>query len=161
MQDLQYTGDSSKEGPPDFVFEFNGDQVAAEVCLLLDMEGWDRKVEIAVCRCMQDVIAETAKVNGAPRWYSSIEYDEREPKGSIKDKSWIDRARREMLKTGPGGRFQLLSPSVMKGRGVVLELTPASGEGGFLGISSDAGNMVASVLLTHVLEGISEKNSMC
>ena len=41
---IRYTGGLS-QGPPDFVIEYCGEEIAVEVTLLHDVEGWGRTTE--------------------------------------------------------------------------------------------------------------------
>lgn len=40
---IRYEGAKRKEGPPDFVVTYEGNEIAVEVTLLHDNEGWSRE----------------------------------------------------------------------------------------------------------------------
>ena len=101
-ENLTYQGDPSLEGPPDWVGEYKGREVAVEVVGLHDREGWEREVEIAFARELQNLIEEeSARGEQAPQWHSRCECDPRESQSSTGDqRAWKERVR-EALST-PG-----------------------------------------------------------
>ena len=156
--EICFSGGSRKEGPPDFIVEYAGEEIAIEVCLLHDRKGWEKTREIAFRKEVEKLIAEESKkTEGAPRWHPRIEYDPRQPESSISDRKWKKNARRALRTSGPGGEFQLLSTDKVRGRGVILELVPTSNEGCFLGVSVDEGCMVGETLAERIVEEIRKK----
>ena len=99
---------------------------------------------------------ESKETEGAPKWHARIEYDPRQPESSISDRIWKENAR-SALRTSTPGEFRLLSQNKVRGRGVNLELVPASNEGCFFGVSVDEGFMVEETLAERIVEEIRKK----
>lgn len=154
--DIQYVGDG--DGPPDFLVKYMDEEIAVEVTLLHDSAGWSRTKKHAFERELRRLIEEVSKEENAPRWHSHCEYDPREPHPPSKNgKGWREKARKALRARGPGGDFQLLSPKRRRGRGVTLQLWPASNKGSFAGVSEDEGFLVQSVLAERIAAGVEEK----
>ena len=158
---IQYVGHCA--GPPDFVIEFAGDEIAVEVCLLHDVDGWNKKSirdhRFAFEKELGALIEEEAtRQQNAPRWHAYCEYDDVETVSSIRDRAeWKDRARKALRTSGTGGEFQLLSKEKSKGRGIILILEPASSKGSFVGVSNNKGSIVAATLSEQIVCSIKEK----
>ena len=158
---IKYVGQDG-EGPPDFVVEYSGCRVAVEVCLLHDVDGWNkreyRKYKYSFEKQLMALIKEqAARGKNAPRWHASCEYDGVECISSICDRKWQDEARRALQTPGVGGEFQLLPKETRRGRGIVLTLMPASNEGSFSGVSMDEGSIVGVTLSERIVAGVREK----
>ena len=160
---IQYVGAEAGGGPPDWVMEYEGEEVAVEVCLLHDTEGWNKKeqrrIKTAFEKELRELIEEeSARGETAPRWHACCEYDPRECTSSIRNREeWRKEARTALRTQGPGGEFQLISKEKRKGRGVKLVLMPASNEGGFSGVSADQGLIVEMTLSEQIVSGMKEK----
>ena len=153
-ENLQYLGSKDQEGPPDWVIRYEGEEVAVEVSLLHDPAGWGRSSEVFAFQHELEKLIEEESVRTAtaPQWHARCEYDPRESKSSIRNQEeWKSRARRALSTPGPGGSFQLLSSAATKGRGVILELTPASSTGSFAGVSVDEGFIVEPTLTKRII----------
>ena len=144
-------------GPPDFLIEYVGETIAVEVTRLLHYEGWERDEEIAFERELQTLIeAVWMEGDSTPRWHVRCEYDPREP--CPPKEMWIEHAREALRTAGPeGGEYQLLAPETIRGRGVNLELLPASNEGSFSGVSTDKGLEVVGTLIERIIDCVSAK----
>ena len=144
--EIRYVGDEEGGGPPDFLMKYTDEEIAVEVTLLHDSEGWSKTEECAFERKLRHLIEEVSmeEVN-APRWHSRCEYDPREPRPPRSDcEGWKGKVRQALRTPGAGGNFQLLSPGRMRGCGVYLNLVPASNEGSFSGLSVDRGYLVGA-----------------
>lgn len=105
-----------------------GNEIAVEVTLLHDNEGWSRERKEAFHSELWAYIEEVYKEEGVPIWYIKCEYDPREPRPPKKgDPAWRKRVREALTAPGLDGTYQLLSPDEMRGRGVVLRLLRSEG----------------------------------
>ena len=155
-KDIKYTG--GRGTPPDFVINYRGSTIAVEVTLLHGEPGWTKTHEKAFDRELQRVIEEVSEeVDDPPRWHASCEYDPRQPQGSMKDGAWKDMARTALRRPGSGGKFQLLPPNRVRGRGVSLVLCPASNEGGLTPVCPDMGRLVVPLLVERIAAVVREK----
>lgn len=153
-RNVQYVGSKDQDGPPDWVIEYEGETVAIEVCLLHDPAGWGKTREIVAFERELAKLIEEESVRGAKarQWHARCEYDPRESKSSIREQEeWKSKARKALRTRGLGGDFQLLRPELTNGRGVVLELIPASSKGGFAGVSVDEGHIVEETLTERMI----------
>ena len=152
-ENVKYVGSKDQDGPPDWVIEYKGDKVAIEVCLLHDPAGWGKTSEAAFERELAKLIQEESiREAKAPQWHVRCEYDPRESKSSIrKQEEWKSKARKALRTSGSGGGFQLLGSGSRIGRGVILELIPASSAGSFAGVSVDRGSIVAETLTERII----------
>ena len=134
-------------GPPDYVIQYEGDTIAVEATLLCDPQGWGMKKEIAFEESLRRLIhAVSAEGEDMPRWHATCEYDPRVPGPPKRGDVELKRRVRDALRSRAGGEFQLLPDQRMRGRGIVLELVPASNRGGLSGVSVDEGGIVAETL---------------
>ena len=157
---IQYVGNCAGGGPPDFVIEYAGDEIAVEVLLLHDVEGWNkRKERFRFESELRELIQEeSTRGENAPRWHANCEYDGVEAVSSIRDQEkWKDKARKALRTSGTGGKFQLLSKEKRRGRGVTLTLMPASNKGSFSGVSEDEGMIVQMTLSERIVCGVRDK----
>lgn len=144
------------EGPPDWEIRYRGDKIGVEVTLLQDSKGWGKTGEKGFERELGRLIEEESKESGQ-NWHARCEYDRREPRPpSKKDGAWKERVR-DALGSSSGGEFQLSAEEDMRGRGVVLELDPASNEGSFAGVSVDDGCGVEAALTEQMVARVNEK----
>ena len=155
--EIRYVGDGY--GPPDFLVKYMEEEIAVEVTLLHDSDGWSRTERHAFGRELGHLIKEVSKEENAPKWHARCEYDPREPHPPSKnDKEWKEKARKALRTRGGGGKFQLLSPEQKRGRGVILELRPASNEGSFLEKpEEDDGCITVLVLAERLAAGVEGK----
>ena len=154
--DIRYVGDG--DGPPDFLVEYRGEEIAVEVTLLHDSDGWSRTKKYAFERELRRLIEEGSKEENAPRWHASCEYDPREPHPPSKNgKEWKEKVRKALRTRGEGGELHLLSPEQKRGRGVILKLWPASNEGSLSRIEEDDGCITVPVLAERITAGVEEK----
>ena len=143
-------------GPPDWAVQYKGDTIGVEVTLLQDPKGWGRTREIAFERELGRLIKEESKESGQT-WHARCEYDRREHRPpSKKDGAWKERVR-AALRSSSGGEFQLMAEEDMRGRGVVLELDPASNEGSLAEVSVDDGCAVEAALTGQMVACLQEK----
>ena len=157
--DICYVGNIGKT--PDFSITYLEERIGVEVVRLLPSEGWDRTREIAFERELKKLINELASDCRNPRWHSWCRYDARDrcPPPSA-SQLWKERAREALCTKGLGGEYQLLEPSKLKGRGVVLELHPAANQGGFNGIQSDEGYGLEETIIERVVYWVGEKSRL-
>ena len=145
-------------GPPDYVIQYERHTIAVESTLLCDPQGWGMTKEIAFEKSLRRLIGEvSAEGADMPRWHASCEYDPRvsgPPKRG--DVEWKRRVR-DALRNPAGGEFQLLPDEHMRGRGIVLELVPASNRGGLSGVSVDEGAIVAETLYDRLVASVNKK----
>ena len=156
--DSFYVGD--RNGPPDFTIMYSGKRIAVEVARLLPDVGWGKTTEMAFERELRNLIEEIASDSSNPRWHSWCKYDSRDRCPSRSEsRAWKDRARKAMRTEGPGGEFQLLSPSQLNGGGIVLDLYPAGNQGSFNGVSEDEGYMIEATAVNQLVDWIDRKSS--
>ncbi len=145
-------------GPPDYVIQYEGDTIAVEATLLCDPQGWGMTKEIAVEESLRRLIhAVSAEGEDMPRWHATCEYDQRVPGPPKRGDSEWKRRVRDALRSRAGGEFQLLPDEHMRGRGIVLELVPASNRGGLSGVSVDEGAIVAETLSDRLVATVKKK----
>ena len=157
---------SDGEGPPDWEIQYKGEMIAVETTLMYDTGGWGstkkgRTREHAFERELRRLIEEVSQEGGS-KWHALCEYDLRVPRPpSGDDDAWKTRVREALRSSRLGGEFQLLSECFIRrrglGRGVVLELIPASNEGSFTGVSLDQGFMVEATLSEQLVSIMDEK----
>ncbi len=152
-ENICFTGGSSN-GPPDFIIEFEGEEAAIEVTLLDYENGWSQTTEQAVFREARKLYEEAYKEGFA--WHGYIEYDPRESKNSMKDRSWKKRMRKALRSTC-AGEFQLLSPKIKRGEGVILNLHPASNKGGISQVCINCGSELLPILLERIVKTLETK----
>ena len=153
--DVRFVGDG--EGPPDFVVDFRGDEVAVEVMRMLDGEGWPRDQRVAFERALGAVVDGVRSESGAPRWHVRCEYDPSERRPPKPRGEWVERVRDALRRTGAGGEIQLVPDASRVGRGVVVEYYPAGNDGSFSGVSEDMGIFVAGTASTRIAACVGEK----
>ena len=156
---IEFVGDKCDKGPPDYLIEYDRETIAVEVTRLLPGEGWGRKKETAFKKELEHLIEESkAEGDNTLRWHASCEYDPREP--CPPKEMWIEHAREALRTAGPeGGTFQLLPPEAIRGRGVNLELWPASNEGSFAEVSVDEGLIVVDTLVGRIIDCLRDKTA--
>ena len=143
------------EGPPDWEVQYKGDTIGVEVTLLQDPKGWGRTREIAFERELGRLIEESRR--SGQEWDARCEYDPREPcPPSKEDGAWKERVR-DALGSSSGGEFQLLAEEDMRGRGVVLDLVPVTGEGFLAEVSVDDGCALEAALTGQMVARVKEK----
>lgn len=145
-------------GPPDYVVQYEGHTVAVESTLLCDPQGWGKTKEIAFEESLQRLIDEvSAEEADMPRWHAICEYDRTVPGPPKKgDDEWKGRVR-DALRNPAGGEVQVLPDGHKWGRGVVLDLVPASNRGGLSGVSVDEGAIVAETLCGRLVAAVTKK----
>ena len=145
-------------GPPDYVIQYEGDTVAVESTRLCDPQGWGMTKEIAFEETLRRLIDEvSAEGADMPRWHAICEYDPRVPRPPKKGDDESKGRVRDALRNPVGGEFQVLPDEHIRGRGVVLELVPASNRGGLSGVSIDEGDMVAETLCDRLVASVNKK----
>ena len=152
---VEYVGDG--EGPPDFVIDCRGDEVAVEVTRMLDGDGWPRDKRIGFERALARVVQSVREEVGRPRWHVFCEYDPREPRPPPPCGPWVEAVRDELRNVTHGGRIQLVPDDKRVGRGVVVRYLPAGNEGSFSGVSEDIGLWVVGTALTRIAACVAEK----
>ena len=147
------------DGPPDWAIQYKGHKIGVEVTLLHDHEGWGRTKEKAfereIMRLIEEVLQEGKDM---PRWHARCEYDPRVLRPPSKENSaWKERVR-DALRSSIGGEFQVLPERDIRGRGVVLELDPATNaRRSFSGVSVDEGYAVQATLTERIVALVKEK----
>ena len=154
-RDVRFVGDG--EGPPDFVVDFRGDEVAVEVMRMLDGEGWPREQRVAFERALGAVVDSVRNERGAPRWHVRCEYDPSERRPPRPRGEWVERVRDALRRPGAGGEIQLVPDASRVGRGVVVQYFPAGNDGSFSGVSEDMGIFVAGTASTRIAACVGEK----
>ena len=152
---LAYVGDG--EGPPDFLIEYGGVEVAVEVMRMLDGDGWPRHKRIGFERTLAAVVRSVREEAGVPRWHVFCEYDPRERRPPPPRGPWMDLVRDTLRTPGPGGTIQLIPYDKRVGRGVVVEYVPAGNDGSFSGVSEDIGIWVVGTALSQIGTCVAEK----
>ena len=156
--DISYVG--HRNHPPDFTVMYSCRRIAIEVARLLPDVGWKRKTEIAFEKELRSLIEEVASDPSNPRWHSWCQYDSRDRCPSRSEsEAWRERARKALRTGGSGGEFQLLSPTHLNGRGIVLELHPAGNQGSFSGVSEDEGYMIERTVVDQLSRWIGKKSA--
>lgn len=168
---IRFLGDKREDGPPDYVIEYAGEEVAVEVTLVQHNDGWGNEKEIAFGRKLHDFISEVLRDENAPRWHAlQVEYDEDEqgpPKTGKEHAWWEKRLKTELLSDVPAGterEVQLMHPARRQGRGISLRLIRAGNEGGMalrqsgvLDITTDAGCLLQPTLTEAVSKAVCDK----
>lgn len=169
---IRFLGDEREDGPPDYVIEYAGEEVAVEVTLVHDNDGWGKEKEIAFGRKLHDFISEVLRDENAPRWHvpQQVEYDEDEqgPPQTRKEHAWWEeRLETALLSDVPAGtvqEVQLMHPERRQGRGISLVLLRAGNEGrmalrqsGVLDVTTDAGCLLQSTLTEAVSKAVRDK----
>ena len=142
---IEHVGDAAHEGPPDFVAEFGGQQVAVEAVLLQD-HVWREDRRVGFERALGDTIRRYYEGNpDAPRMHVVCEFDPDED-GPPQLKGKRGREARELVVRALRGEvstpIQLLPDSDRRGRGVTLDLWPSSGDWSLDPVSSDEGGIL-------------------
>ena len=150
---IHFTG-GLYHGPPDFVIRYGGEQVAVEVTRLHDVEGWGKDREHAILRKARELYKEAQKEGCS--WHGYIEYDPRESKKSMKDRSWQERMR-TALRSEYQGEFQLLPSDRIEGEGIILHLLPEGNEGGIAQVSTNCGISLHDTLSERVIDTLEVK----
>ena len=145
------------EGPPDFVVQFGGAEVAIEVTRMLDGKGWPENQRIAFERDLGAVIKMVEQDKDAPRWHVWCEYDPRVSRPPKPRGAWRELVKESLRAPGPGGAVQLIPDGSSVGRGVVLRYTPAGNAGGFSGVSMDTGNRPADTAGDRIVDVVASK----
>ena len=145
-------------GPPDYEILYEQDTIAVESTLLCDLQGWGMTKEIAFQESLRCLIGEvSAEGADMPKWHASCEYDPRVSGPPKRGDVELTRRVRDALRNPAGGQFQLLPDEDVRGRGIVLELVPASNRGGFSGVSVDEGAIVAETLSDRLVATVKTK----
>ena len=153
--DVRYVGEG--EGPPDFVVDFHGNEVAVEVMRMLDGEGWPREQRVAFERELEAVVDSVKNERGAPRWHVHCEYDPSERRPPKPKGEWAERVLNALRRPGAGGEIQLLPDTSRVGRGVVVEYLSASNDGSFSGVNEDTGIFVAGTASARIASCVGQK----
>ena len=145
-------------GPPDYEIRYEEDTIAVESTLLCDLQGWGMTKEIAFEESLRCLIGEvSAEGADMPRWHASCEYDPRVSGPPKRGDVELTIRVRDALRNPAGGDFQLLPDEDVRGRGIVLELVPASNRGGFSGVSVAEGAIVAETLSDRLVATVKTK----
>ena len=157
--DSEFVGRSA-EGPPDYKIKYRGNKIAVEATLMHDLEGWEKRKEIAFGIELKNLIHEVAREGvNASTWHSTCEYDSRVPNPPNRhDDAWKKLARDAVRSAPPTGcEIQLMPENKMLGRGVVLTLMPENQEF-FAGVSVDEGCVVAETISDRLASIIKDKS---
>ena len=153
---VRFVGDG--EGPPDYVVQFGGDEVAVEVTRMMDCEGWPENQRIAFERDLAAVVKIVEMEEDAPRWHTWCEYDPRVPRPPKTNGAWRKLVKERLRASGSGGAVQLIPNGSRVGRGVVLSYMPAGNAGGFAGVSIDTGNRPAGTVDDRIVDVVASKS---
>lgn len=168
---IRFLGDKREDGPPDYVIEYAGEEVAVEVTLVQHNDGWGNEKEIAFGRKLHDFISEVLRDESAPRWcVLQVEYDKRQqgpPETGKEHAWWKERLKTTLLSDVPAGterEVQLMHPARRQGRGISLRLIRAGNEGGMalrcsdaLDVTTDEGHVLVPSLIEEITEAIRDK----
>ena len=163
---IEHVGDAAHEGPPDFVAEFRGEEVAVEASLLQEQaeddahgQGWRETERIAFESALRDTIRGYYEENpDAPQWHIVCEFDPQEdgpPKLHTKRGHRARDRVAEALSGNLSTPLQLLPESRRRGRGVTLDLWPTSGEWWLGPVGSDEGGYLP--LADRVADVVADK----
>ena len=152
---VEYVGDG--EGPPDFVIDYGGVEVAVEVTRMLDGDGWRRDKRIGFERSLRNAVQTVREEPGRPRWHVFCEYDPREPHPPPPRGPWVEAVKDELRNATRDGQLQLVPSDRRVGRGVVVKYLAAGNDGSFSGVSEDIGHYVAGTALTRIAACVGEK----
>ena len=148
--DVRYVGGG--EGPPDYIVQFGGHQVAVEVSKMLDGMGWPEEQRIAFEATLRSLLERVMAEVGAPQWHTWCEYDPTTPRPPPAKGPWRKLLAETLRVQGPGGEIQLTPDGLAVGRGVVLLYLPASRSGSFAGVSADEGYYVAATAVRRIVD---------
>ena len=153
--DVRFVGDG--EGPPDYLVQFGGEEVAVEVTRMLDRKGWPERHRIAFERALAAVVEMIAREKEAPRWHVWCEYDPKMKGPPQTNGAWREVVEKSLRTPGLGGEVQLIPEKLKVGRGIVLGYMPASNAGSFAGVQSDMGIRPAGAVLDCIADVVAMK----
>ena len=156
ITDVRFVGDEG-EGPPDFLAHFHGRCVAVEVTKRGCKSGWPEKYRIAFERELRAVVQSVKDDPRAPRWHVLCSYDPCQPKPPNRNGDWKRRLRTALMRSGGGGKIQLIEESLRVGDGVVVEYLAAGNEGSLPFVSEDSGYGMASAASQRIAEEVRRK----
>ena len=119
--------------------------------------GWPEKYRIAFERELRAVVQSVKDDPRAPRWHVLCSYDPRQPKPPNRNGDWKRRLRTALMRSGGGGKNQLIEESLRVGDGVVVEYLAAGNEGSLPFVSEDSGYGMASAASQRIAEEVRRK----
>ena len=148
QSDLTHVGDVG-EGPPDFLAEFHGVEVAIEVTRLPLGTGMAADRRIAFEAVLQEIVQAVKDDPEAPRWHVLCYVDDKQ--------SRPPRLREALLGGSGPGRLQLMAESERVGEGVVVEYWPASNDGSLPFVNQLGAYWVVGTASTRIVEQVCVK----
>lgn len=156
LVDVRFVGDAGP-GPPDFVAEFRGQEVAIEVKKMPLGMGWPEKRRRAFQTELQQVVQSVKDDPKAPRLHVLCTTDPRQPEPPKRNGAWKGRLRAALLAATGAGALQLMAEGERVGRGVVVKWLPASNEGSLPLVNHGGGYLVVATAAARIAEEVAAK----
>lgn len=156
MVDIRYVGDLG-EGPPDFLAEFHGEEVAIEVTRMPLDSGWPEDQRIAFESELRQVVQSVKDDPEATRWHVLCHIDYRQPRPPKRNGHWKERVREALMSGSAAGKLQLMGESERVGKGVVVKHFPASNDGSLPFANQGGAHLVVGSASTRILEEVHAK----
>lgn len=154
--DVRFVGDEG-EGPPDFLAQFHGLEIAIEVTRMPLDTGWPEDQRLAFEAELQQVVRSVKDDPEAPRWHVVCRIDHRQPRPPKRNGDWKERVREALLSGNAPGRLQLVAESERVGQGVVVEHFAASNDGSLPFANQGGAHLVVGSASTRILEEMHTK----
>ena len=156
VMNVRYVGDEG-EGPPDFLAEFHGVEVAIEVTKMPLNTGWPEEQRVAFEEELQQVVRSVKDNPEAPRWHVLCFADERQPRPPKRNGDWKEQVRDALLRESSGGELQLMSESKRVGEGVVVKYLPAGNDGSLPFVNQGGAYSLMGSASARILEEVHAK----
>ena len=154
--DVHYVGDVG-EGPPDFLANFHGVEVAIEVTSMPLDTGWPEDQRLGFEAELQQVVRSVKDDPEAPRWHVLCEIDDKQPRPPKRNGDWKERVREALLRGSGAGDLQLMAESERVGEGVVVKHFPASNDGSLPFANQQGAYLVVGSASTRILDEVHAK----
>lgn len=154
--DVHFVGDVG-EGPPDFLADFHGEEVAIEVTKLPLRMGWREDQRLGFQAALRRVVRSVKDDPKAPRLHVLCDIDARQPGPPKPSGDWKERVKDVLLRASGRGELQLMAEGERVGRGVVVKYIPASNDGSLPVANQGGVYLVVGSALTRVLEEVQKK----
>ena len=154
--DVRYVGDAGA-GPPDFLAEFHGVEVAIEVTKMPLNMGWPEDRRLGFQAELQRVAQCVMGNPKVPRLHVLCTADARQPEPPKPNGDWKEWLREALLGANGAGELQLMAESERVGRGVVVKYFPASNEGSLPLVNQGGAYGVVGTASIRIVEEVEAK----
>ena len=156
LVEVRFVGDAG-EGPPDFLAEFHGVEIAIEATRMPLKLGWREDRRRGFEAALQQVVRSVQDDPKAPRWHVLCAIDARQPGPPKGNGDWKERLHEALMRASGRGELQLMAHSERVGRGVVVKYFPASNEGSLPLANQGGAYGVVGSASTRILETVEAK----